>query len=160
MTGVFPNQRNACFHKESHNVKVHGWVTFTLDIEYYHLNSESWRKMFWTRRRKIMLLWLKQRNDPSRHITSMEYSNKAVISQTTQKRKSKAYLFFSKLKNTQHNGKRKRETHWSTQHYTARYRLRNMNRTHKKTRVNIGSPKRSAVSALQKHRRVTLLKIW
>jgi hypothetical protein len=52
------------------------------------------------------------------------------------------------------------KTHWSTQHYTARYRLKNMNRTHKKTRVNIGSPKRSAVSALQKHRRVNLLKIW
>ena len=46
----------------------------------------------------ILLLWLKKCNDPSRDITFMEYSSKAVIGQSAQTFKSKAYLFSRNLR--------------------------------------------------------------
>ena len=44
--------------------------------------------------------------------------------------------------------KRKGKTHWLTQHYTASYRE---TRTPQNTSVKIGTPERSAVSALRRH---------
>ena len=69
-----------------------GWP-FTLDIEYYDLNSKSYDKNCFGR--EIILLWLEQRNDSSRDISFMEYFNKAVIGQTFKKPQVEGILVLS-----------------------------------------------------------------
>ena len=73
--------------------KIMGGWPFTLDIEYYYLNSKSYDKNCFGR--EIILLWLEQHNDSSRDTNFMEYSNKAVIGQIIKKTQVEGILVLS-----------------------------------------------------------------